>query len=409
MGQFGEYVKMAVDNILANKGRSILTMLGIIIGIASVITVVSVGNGVKMDVQESSEQQEVKTIELQSKRDDMYQSVITMEDVAALKQQLGDRQKGVVISSGGNGQLSTVKGEFPVSITYTVADKVNDPNSEGMLAGEYFTEEDVTNANPVAVITKADAINMFGNTNVVGMTIDVTIDKNIQTFEIVGVEDMTEEQMMTSDAMAMGETPTISLDTPYTVSGILGNPLEEFGSVTVILSSSDQAGDVEKISKQVLTNRHIDENVTFAKFDIGELLSSLSGILDAVTYFVALVAAISLLVGGIGVMNIMLVSVTERTREIGIRKALGARISSIITQFLCEAAIISGIGGMIGILIGFLFAKLIGVVSSSFHPVVSLQSVILATAFSCGIGIIFGIYPARKAAKLSPIEALRQL
>ncbi|MDD3363077.1 MAG: ABC transporter permease [Hespellia sp.] len=409
MGQFGEYVKMAVDNILANKGRSILTMLGIIIGIASVITVVSVGNGVKMDVQESSEQQEVKTIELQSKRDDMYQSVITMEDVAALKQQLGDRQKGVVVSSGGNGQLSTVKGQFPVSITYTVADKVNDPNSEGMLAGEYFSEEDVTNANPVAVITKADAINMFGNTNVVGMTIDVTIDKNIQTFEIVGVEDMTEEQMMTSDAMAMGETPTISLDTPYTVSDALGNPLEEFGSVTVILSSSDQAGDVEKISKQVLTNHHIDENVTFAKFDIGELLSSLGGILDAVTYFVALVAAISLLVGGIGVMNIMLVSVTERTREIGIRKALGARISSIITQFLCEAAIISGIGGMIGIIIGFLFAKLIGVVSASFHPVVSLQSVILATVFSCGIGIIFGIYPARKAAKLSPIEALRQL
>lgn len=408
MGQFGEYVKMAVDNILANKGRSILTMLGIIIGIASVITVVSVGNGVKMDVQESSEQQEVKTIDLQSKRDDMYQSVITMEDVTALKQQLGDRQKGVMISSGGNGQLSTVKGEFPVSITYTVADKVNEPTSEGILVGEYFTEEDVTNANPVAVITKVDAINMFGNTNVVGMTIDVTIDKNIQTFEIVGVKDMTEEQM-TSEAMAMGETPTISLETPYTVSGILGNPLEEFSSVTVILSSSDQAGDVEKISKQVLTNRHIDENITFVKFDIGELLSSLSGILDAVTYFVALVAAISLLVGGIGVMNIMLVSVTERTREIGIRKALGARISSIITQFLCEAAIISGIGGMIGILIGFLFAKLIGVVSSSFHPVISLQSVILATAFSCGIGIIFGIYPARKAAKLSPIEALRQL
>ncbi|MDD3403653.1 MAG: ABC transporter permease [Hespellia sp.] len=409
MGQFGEYVKMAVDNIMANKGRSILTMLGIIIGISSVITVVSVGNGVKKDVEDSSAEQEVKTVQLQSKQDGMYQSLITMDDVAVLKKQLGDRQKGVTVSGSGSGQLTTVKGDFPVSINYTVADEANDPNTEGMLVGNYFTEDDEANANAVAVITKAGAMNMFGNTNVVGMSIDVTIDKNIQTFDIVGVEDMTEDAMQAETMTMMGEKPTITVKTPYTVSETLGDPLEEFSSVTIILSSSEEADNVEKIAKQVLTNRHMDEDATFEKYDLSILMDSLGSLLDAVTYFVALVAAISLLVGGIGVMNIMLVSVTERTREIGIRKALGARISSIITQFLCEAAIISGLGGVIGIIIGFAFAKLIGLVSTSFHPVVSMQSVILATAFSCGIGVIFGIYPARKAAKLSPIEALRQL
>ena len=132
--------------------------------------------------------------------------------------------------------------------------------------------------------------------------------------------------------------------------------------------------------------------------------------LDGVTAFIAFVAGISLLVGGIGVMNIMLVSVTERTREIGIRKALGAKTGSIVAQFLCESAIISGIGGIIGILIGAGLSGLVGLLNiGGLSARISPLAVLLTTCFSCGVGIIFGIYPARKAARLSPIEALRQL
>lgn len=409
MGQFSEYVKMAVDNIMSNKGRSLLTMLGIIIGISSVITVVSVGNGLKKDMEDASQEQSVKTITVQAIRDGMGASVITMDDVEALREHLGDRQKGVVVSGSGNGRLSTVKGDFTANITYTDTDAGNDPDKHGLLVGNYFSEDDVENANPVAVITKYGAISMFGNTNVTGMTIDVTIDKNIQTFEIIGVQDMTDDELKSAQNLSTGSSPTIEISTPYTVAEALGDPMDNFQSVTVILASSDEEDSVVKLTEQLLLNRHLGEGVTFEKFDLGDLLSSLGGLLDGVTYFVALVAAISLLVGGIGVMNIMLVSVTERTREIGIRKALGARISSIITQFLCEAAIISGLGGVIGIIIGILLSKVIGLFPIGFEPQASMQSIIIATAFSCGIGIVFGIYPARKAAKLSPIEALRQL
>ncbi len=197
---------------------------------------------------------------------------------------------------------------------------------------------------------------------------------------------------------------------PYTSNYAFGYILDEFYGIYVIAENGYSSRAVSNEIVRLLEQRYqVQGEDQFYVEDAESQISMITDVLDMLTAFIALVAAIALLVGGIGVMNIMLVSVTERTREIGIRKALGARTGSIMLQFLSESAIITYIGGIIGIILGVLGARAVcSLPMLGFEPRISVATIVLATLFSSCVGIIFGVYPAKKAAKLSPIEALRR-
>ena len=398
---------MAIDNIRANKGRSFLTMLGIIIGISSVIMIMSVGGGAKTEMSDALNAIAGGQIYIYSNSDGGSGDYITPEDMEAIKEKV-PHVKGVTPSDSLVGTLLAPKGNFDVIASSGTADLEYTHNPE-MKYGRYFTDSDVEAMNLVAVIGQSDAVKMFGTDDVVGMTVEATIYNITHEITICGVinEEQTDGGLV--DSM-MYSSSYITMYVPYTMNYAFGYELDEFYSIYVISEGSEYSQTVGSEVMRLLESRHHTQGEdAFLLQDADSQIAQITSVLDMITAFIALVAAIALLVGGIGVMNIMLVSVTERTREIGIRKALGARTGSIMMQFLAESAIITCIGGVIGIILGLLGAY--GICSLpmlGITPDLSVGTIILATLFSSGVGIFFGIYPAKKAAKLSPIEALRR-
>lgn len=401
MAQLWEYIKMAVSNIRMNRGRSFLTMLGIIIGVSSVILIMSIGNGAKAEMEEelTSVAGGQIYISVNSNLDGETPS-ITEEDRDALREM--EHVKGATSVMNQWSSVATEKGTFDAIIDYGNPDSEYSTSPE-MLYGQWFTWDDYNAHRAVAVIAEMDAIRMFGTSNVVGLTFELDDGSGIQDVRIVGVKKAIEGTFVSS-----GYGSYLDISMPMTADWYWAE-YNDFDSV-YIFAETGYAKEVTERAISLLESRHeIFGEDAFMSEDFDSQMASIMQVLDMITIFIMLVAGISLLVGGIGVMNIMLVSVTERTREIGIRKALGARTKSILVQFLAESAIITGIGGMIGITLGI--AGAYGVCSLpivTFPPHVSVSAVVFATLFSCSVGIFFGIYPARKAAHLSPIEALRR-
>ncbi|MEH2944415.1 ABC transporter permease [Lachnospiraceae bacterium KK002] len=410
MGNMTEYIKMAFKNITANKGRSFLTMLGIIIGIASVIMVMAVGDGTANAMNSEVADLGAGQISVYCSEDAAEaEEWITPEDLKALEEQV-EGVDGVTPNDSASGTTATGKGEFTVQLsggTEAMQKAVN----YNMKRGAYFTEADVEEGSMVCAITDKDAKRLFGSDDVVGMDIDLTINGMTGSYRIAGVMQQKENSGFVSYTY---EGMPVSLDVPYTSFENFGWESDSFYSATVFAGESASGEQVAKDIIHLLETRHQcagEEYYQIQSFQ--DMIAELNGVLGIVTTFISCVAAISLIVGGIGVMNIMLVSVTERTREIGIRKSLGAKTSSILMQFLAEAAILTIVGGIIGILLGMLgavgaCALMSASMGSTIHPGLKATTVLGATLFSCGIGVFFGIYPARKAAKLSPIEALRR-
>ena len=401
MAQAWEYIKIALMNIKSNKGRSILTMLGIIIGITSVIMIISIGDGVKGQVNDELNAMAGGLIGIyvnnEHSEDEVYFSA---DDFEAIQEKVAG-VKGVTPVYTLYGSVIGKKGEF-TAYASGGTESMEFYQSEPIIAGRYFTANDYYSGNKVCVVPEQAAKKLFGTTDVIGLTIEVTLYGTTQDLRIVGI------RKDSASAMFSMYGDMINIELPLSIlSASYGLYFGDFTDFYVICDSPAESMQVAQSTINLMEGRHNVRGKGLIQVqNMQDQISQINSVLGNISIFVVIVAAISLLVGGNGVMNIMLVSVTERNREIGIRKSLGARTGSILLQFLSESAIITLMGGIIGIILGITGAILIGGVIG-FAARVKVGTVLIASLFSAGVGIFFGIYPARKAAKLSPIEALR--
>ena len=405
MTQIFEYIKIALMNIRNNKGRSILTMLGIIIGISSVIMIISIGNGMRQEINSELNSIAGGQIALYTNSSVEGNDVsFTEEDFDLIKEKV-DHVKGVTANYSVWGSVNAKKGHFEAVVRAGNEALQYISATEPIVKGRYFNEVEALNGSKVCVISEASAKMLFGTTDVVGMSFETTVWNYTQELKIIGVR---ADNQSTLINMLGGDGGYVSAEIPMsTLASCFGFFTEEFDQFYILAEKPEYSAQVAEDSMRLMELKHKvrgENKIMMESFS--DYTATYDSILNVITLFISFVAAISLMVGGIGVMNIMLVSVTERTREIGIRKSLGAGTGSILLQFLAESGIITLLGGLIGIVVGsglaILACSLLG-----FTAHVSVVTVLIAVIFSSAVGIFFGIYPAKKAARLSPIEALR--
>lgn len=406
-----ENVHLAISAIKANKLRSFLTMLGIIIGISSVISITSIGASAKGAVSDEFDSLGKAYMYLMinySQLAEMYtdysimgDDLFSQEDVDALKERFPQDIRYATLYTYNNSETRVGRTTADLAIM-GVAEGYSDYNKTIQLVyGRMINESDVKGSRDRVVVDVECARKLFGREDVVGEELPIQVEGDSRDFIIVGVYQM-EETLSSQINAAMGMS-SYSVYVPF--SSMLSG--EGVSSYIEIYGNPDKDVRQQGEAYANYMNRIKDKPEDFYMVETAEgqqdIINQVLGVLSVA---IGAIAAISLLVGGIGIMNIMLVSVTERTREIGIRKSLGARTRDILTQFLIEAVILSVIGGIIGTMLGVGIAAL-GMSIAGVRVVVQPLVVVLAVLFSAGVGLFFGLFPARRAAKLDPIEALR--
>jgi putative ABC transport system permease protein len=397
-------LKVAFRALRRNKLRTVLTMLGIIIGVGAVIAMVGIGNGAKAQVQAriaALGQNVIQVFSGSINRGGVHSGfggagTLTVEDALAMEREVPgvvavspEVRSGAQIMAGNNNWSTSIMGE---SVSYTAIRQWD------LADGVMFSDLDVRASAKVCILGKTTADNLFPEDDPVGKTIRI---RNVPV-KVLGV-------LRPKGASMFGSDQDDVVIVPYTTG------MKRFAGVTTLRSILVQSATAEQITQvqnaigELLRQRHRIQSGADDDFILRnqqEIAETMSATTEVMTALLAAIASVSLLVGGIGIMNIMLVSVTERTREIGIRMAVGARGRDILLQFLIEAVVLSSTGGVLGILLGVGGARLITLIKE-WPTLVSPQSIMIAFAFSAAVGVFFGFYPARKASQLDPIDALR--
>ncbi|AET70663.1 ABC-type antimicrobial peptide transport system, permease component [Desulfosporosinus orientis DSM 765] len=401
---FFESIRVSLRALRANKLRSALTMLGIIIGVAAVIAMVGIGNGATASITSQIQGMGSNLITISPGQANSggvrggagSLDSLTMTDVDKIAE--GNSLKAVAPIASTNAQVVLGSGNTSASITGTTEGYEIIKNVT-MARGRFITEQDVNSSARVAVLGPNVVESLLGDANadIVGKKIKI----NNVPFQVIGVTTSTGSTgFQSSDDMITAPISTVQ-------GRLIGR--KTLRSIMVSAKSEDLMQTAQDEITATLRKTHKIQDGQDDDFRVqnqADMLETMQSVTQTLTMLLGGIAGISLLVGGIGIMNIMLVSVTERTREIGIRKAIGAKSMDILLQFLIEAVVLSILGGGIGIALGYAGSSLAGK-ALSMQTSISMTSVVMAFGFSAGIGIIFGVFPARKAATMDPIDALR--
>jgi putative ABC transport system permease protein len=417
--------RSALQSLVVNKLRSALTMLGVIIGVASVIAMVAVGNGASQQVQNTilSLGSNLITVSPGNLTDQGLRGAgaqaqnLTTDDMRAIQAQLGDSITAIHAEQGAGRWQVTAAGQNWNTNVNGVTEDYPIVRDWPLQSGDFFSGSDITVNAQVAVLGSTTATSLFGEADAVGQTLQLRQvfggggqgqgqqRARIVNFRVVGVL----EPKGSTFGFGRDDQILVPLTTAQRV---LTGRLNIVNTIVVKATSSDTMAETTADVTNILLQRHNISDPASADFTVtnqNDTLAALGAVTGTFTLLLGAIGGISLLVGGIGIMNIMLVSVNERTREIGIRKAVGARRRDIMVQFLIESMALTGIGGILGILLGWSITLVVALIpqASGLVLVITAGTVIIAVGVSVAIGVIFGLYPAMRAARLHPIQALR--